>query len=233
MAEDSNWGEDTLKQKIDKEFKKFKGLSKEEKKSYYLTYYLVPTIIVVVVIVALAMLIYTMTFGKKESIIVGTLLNVDIAENTEDYLTSGFVEYCNGEKKHTAEIASRIILSIQEDGSVSDGDYNDVMALSTLVMSGGVDYFIASEEVLPYIEQQCIYMSLEQVVDNEFIEEHKDNIVYFTESSTGNQFPAAYCLKNTELIKEYGLEPENSYIVFVSGGKRAENNKKFLEYIIK
>lgn len=236
MAEDSNWGEDTLKQKITKEYNKVKVMSFKEKRSYYMTYYFVPTVIAVIIIVVAAIIVHQVFFDKSEIISAGAYLNVEITDEGIDYINTGFTEYIKQNKKDTREkahanLGTDVTIRFDENNEPINSDYQSVMSFNTLVMSGAVDYVFVGENALKYMEIQSYHKDLSEIADDVFLEENKDLIVYFDEPETGKKIPAAIDISNTEFAKKMIVSPDKVYLLFIDGSNNEQNDKMLLDYI--
>lgn len=223
MAEDSNWGENTLKQRAAIEWNKFKALSGKEKFRYFKAYYMWKTIALFVVIVMTVVFVKNIFFDRKDTIISGALLNAETGKECAELLADGFNEYVGAGSRETAKISAPYYVAVD-----NELDYNNKMLFSTMIQGNVFDYIITGKEDIEYLLSLHACGNLANVLDEKFLSDNEDRIYYVEEE--GQKIPIAISLAGTKLYTDYELIPKDCYLVFTFESEHKDKAQQFVDY---
>lgn len=142
-----------------------------------------------------------------------------------DYLTA------HGYDPKKTKVSVRADYSLDLNGRDSATQKSD-QALAILLAAGGVDVLTADEEVFDYLAAHSYFASLEDVLPKEELEVRKDQLVYTTDTETGEKYPVGIRQEKDALLSGYGSYPDGYVIGVVLSGENKAQAVEFLPYFL-
>ncbi|MCR5835876.1 MAG: hypothetical protein K6G88_05170 [Lachnospiraceae bacterium] len=230
MAEESNWGEDSLKVKIKKEKDKFMSLSAEEKKQYYKSYYLVPTIIALVVLLVAGLIIKDVFISKKTQIMQGVVINIEVDDDAGKYLSDNMKKaFGISDKKSTVSYKNINFDFI--DGEPASNNFNNVMSLDTLIEGKAVGYILCDSEGLEYVKNLDVACNLNDALSEEMLDKISDRLIIAHSDSKKDNIPIGINIYGTKIAKALGIEEKDCNLVLIDESNYTERYDELIEYI--
>ncbi|MBE5959429.1 MAG: hypothetical protein E7254_11285 [Lachnospiraceae bacterium] len=234
MAEDSNWGEDSLLVKIKKEKNKFAAMSTEEKVDYYKSYYLVPTIIALAVIAFVIYAAKDLT-TKKLNLMQGVVINTEVNDKADKYLTENLKQYLKdemqGKEKNKKATYTPMHFTIV-DGEADYSDYKNVMSLDTMIQGKSIGYILCDADGLEYMKNQDVGYDLTEVLTDEEIEKMSDKLIVDYSEYKKENVTIGLNIYGTKLAELLGTNEEDCNLILIDGSDHVERYRKFLDYIL-
>lgn len=177
----------------------FKSLSTKAKIGYVWDYYRWPILIAAFIIAIAASLIHHFVTYQEPALNV-IMFNNDSSPNTT---TEGFDEFLrtNGHETDEDSVVLAADFAFPENGQ--GNDYNDYMAMSTIVLAGGQDLLFGTGDVFLNYAKQGIFVDLSAILPAELLEKYKDQLIYSTNNGETASYPCAVELTNNEWLKKY------------------------------
>ena len=232
MAEDSNWGEDSLGVKIKKEKDKFMTLSADEKKEYFKSYYLVPTIIAIVVLAVAGLIVKDVFITKKTQVMQGIVINTEVSEAAQVLLTKDMEKILGaGDKKSICSFTSLHFTLV--DGEPENRDFNNVMSLDTLLQAETVGYILCDKEGLEYVENLDVACDINDVLSKEQMNKISDRKIVAYSDNKKENIPIGINIYGTKIADALGLEEDDSNLVLIDKSRYVKKYEALVDYIMR
>lgn len=211
------------------------GMTYKEKLQHLWTYYRWRVIIVSLSLIAVLSLTLTITKNMRVNIIIGGVsLNVDISEEGEAYLRSGYKDYIGSESKD--ERVSFTYFTLQNpmknpNASVAENSQN-LDILLALCSNHEIDYLITDREAFEILVSNGVCADLTQIYSAQELEAMSDLICYYQPEGSTEQIPVAINILNTPFIQDNTNAKEIVYFIFVSNSNRLEQARGLYDYLL-
>lgn len=210
---------------------KIRELEKKDRLPYIWEYYkfhIIGTICGLAVVIGF--LVHFLT-PRKEVVLNLLMVNVDHSVIGDASYFDDFMKK-NGydTSKQEINLNANFTIDLHDDKGTSS---STLQSIYTVFMAGAVDVYMSDEELFQAFADNEEFEPLEDYVSKEFIEKHKDDIVYGTDVETNEKYMAGVCLpKNSKYVKDnlFYLTP----VVIGFSGPKVQNyeaQKQFLEYV--
>lgn len=190
----------------------FKALSGKAKVQYVWDYYRWPIIITVITAAVLGSLIHHFVTYQEPLLNVIMINNPSALNTTED----GFIEFLTDAGYEYEEDSILLVsdLNFPEDGQ--GADYNNYMALSTMIAAGGQDLFFGTGTVFLNYADVGALADLSDILSPELLEKYADQLIYSTNDGAVEAYPCAVELTDHEWLKKYNYYDTCYFGVFAS-----------------
>lgn len=207
----------------------FKELSAKAKFQYVWDYYRWHILVAICVI---AFLIYTLVhfITYKDPIL--NVIMVNCYNNLAND-TAGFDDYMLQEGYDLDNECVSFTTSLTEMMDDIDAtDLSDYDSLTMRLTAGGEDLIFSTEDVyMEYASQGCM-VDLTEVLPQDLLDEHADNLIYVTDSETGTTYPCGIFLEDNAWIKEYNYYEEGCYLGILTKAEHSDTAVSFVEYVL-
>ena len=204
----------------------FKALSTKAKLQYIWDYYSLPFIIIGGIIIVVALVIYQF-FTYEPPMFNVIMFNCN---HPVDTTAVGYYDFLEEEGiEHTdADVSLTSTLNFTEDSATT---IYDRQTLTTLLYAGGQDILMGTGEVyMAYVEQNVL-MNLLDVLSPDTMQKYEDDLIYSTDTETGETYPCAIELKDNSWLKKYDYY-DNCYFGIPYGAGNLELATQFAEYLL-
>ena len=235
MAEESNWGEDSLKDKLKKEKNKFMALSTEEKVDYYKSYYLVPTLIAFAIVAFVLIFVKDVYFTKRIHLMNGVVINTEVNDKAEKYITDDMKAFLKGDTKGKDKdilVTYTALHFTVEDGAPINSDFKNVMSFDTMLQAGNVGYILCDASGLEYVEDLDVGFDITTVLSEEEKDKLSDKLIIAYSNSLKENVPIGINIYGTKLAKMLGADSEDCNFVLVYDSQYKKNYRKLLDYVL-
>ena len=208
------------------------GMSWKDKLEYLWTYYKWVLAVAAGVILLICIVVSSIMNKSVTTLYGGTIINAELSEEGEAYLTDDWFEHLGGvDKKEKVELTTSYYndLSTTQD---PEADAAAAMRVTAMVAAKELDYVIMDELSFNYYKKATIFSSLEEVLSQELIDELNDRIVYYTDEEEGVTYPIALDITDTTFVQDCIHGSKTLYIAFPGNTDRTERNDQFLEYLL-
>lgn len=220
----------TIRESINQEIKKIEGMNGRKRWEYFKTYYLAKTIIAFGIAIMLLHLVYSIHLGGREVLASGCLVNVEISDNGERFLTDEYVTFCGeSEKDAVAYVSLGNRFDFSGDHQIQDNAYE--IALLAQISAGEYQYMILDEQGLKYFMKLDVYSNLDNVLTDSQKERLSQRMVYQTLQDGKTQTAFAICLRETEFAQKYQLYQDEAYLVLIDVNQDIEKACMLVDYI--
>lgn len=221
-----------FKEGLQIEKEKWSNMNTKQRFSYFQTYYLKWVIIIGIALAGIiSMIASVVRNATTENLFEGAMVNTFISDEGQNYLISGYEEHLGGTRKQKVYLNDAMTISMD----LNDLDqymYANRIKLMSLMAAQEMDYLILTEETFYNLEAGGTYADLREVLSKETLEAFADKIIYAHYDESDETYPAAICIDESYLAKEYQLLPlEDCYVAFVVNSTRLERAEDFFEYI--
>ena len=204
---------------------RWKSLNRQEKKQFFKDYYLKPLIIGCIILAAISYVVYTVVKPPKKDVFFAAAFNMYIESELEDSFSDDFGDYLGGNPDK-----EKIYFKSYQDSYLSE------MEVDNFFEKRRFDVFLTTNDRFKSFANNDIYMNLEEVLPAEFLEKHKDRLVYYTNKArdkSGKEYPYGLDLKGTkyEYYDQYSNEIEDPIVGIAINTKRKDTAVKFIEYL--
>ena len=208
------------------------GMSFKQKIDHLWTYYKWVLAVAAGVILLICIVVSSIMNKSVTTLYSGTIINVELSDVGEAYLTDDLFSYLGGvDKKEKVDLTSSYYndLSTTQD---PEGDAALVMSVTAMVAAKELDYIIMDELSFDYYKKATIFSPLEEVLSQELIDQFSDRIVYYTDEEEGTTYPVALDITDTAFVEDCVQRGETVYIAFCGNTGRTERNSEFFEYLL-
>ena len=192
-----------LKQEAQKarreEWEKIRSLGTGAKIQYFWDYYKI-VLVLAVVLITVIYIIVNMVIGFRTHVLLYTsILNVDELNPDIGRLTSDFAEYTGGiKKREKIEFDASIRLDPNSSGT-SQADVANTMKMTALLQTGILDTCLAPGETMQFLQEQGMFMSLDDLLDEDLKAEYQDSgYLYYAPEPLYDEETGALILPQTE-----------------------------------
>ena len=208
------------------------GMSFKQKIDHLWTYYKWVLAVAAGVILLICIVVSSIMNKSVTTLYSGTIINVELSDVGEAYLTDDLFSYFGGvDKKEKVDLTSSYYndLSTTQD---PEGDAALVMSVTAMVAAKELDYIIMDELSFDYYKKATIFASLEEVLSQELIDQFSDRIVYYTDEEEGTTYPVALDITDTAFVEDCVEGSKKVYIAFCGNTDRVERSTTFLKYVL-
>ncbi len=208
----------------------FKALSTKAKFQYIWDYFRWHILIGICV---LALVIYGIVHlvTYRESVL--NVIMVNCYNNLEND-SAGFDAYLEqeGYDLSKTQVSLTASLTTMMDDIDATG-LSDFDSLTLQLTAGGEDLIFAPEDIyMEYASQGCM-TDLSEQLSADLLETYRDQLVYATDSETGESYPCGICLKDNAWMGEYRYYEEDCYFGILTKAEHTENAMGFFEYVLR
>lgn len=221
-----------FKEGMQLEKQKWARMNTKQKISYFQTYYLKWVIIIGIVLAGIISIIVSVVRNATtEHLFEGAMVNTFISEEGKAYLLTGYEQHLDATKKQKVYLNDSMTISMD----INDLDqymYANRIKLMSLMAAQEMDYLILTEETFYNLEEGGTYADLREVLPDSILEEFSDKIIFAHYDESEETYPAAICIDESYLAREYELLPQQDcYVAFVVNSTRLDRAEDFLDYI--
>lgn len=226
----------TFKDEMQSEKTKWKEMTGRQRLQYFKDYYMLKAIVVVIILAVVVSLIRTITRNSREVLLSGYFINVTADEEFYTKLEDGYFSYREGNpKKQQVDLGTDITISPAGNGMTQTDTANKAKVMA-LISGKLADYMIMDSSEFEEWNMEGVYADLSEVMTDEQLEELAPYLTEVTDEETGNTYPAAIRLDETELAEEYDLTAlygdGSIYLVIMQGAPNLEEMSDFVNYIL-
>lgn len=205
----------------------FKALSTKGKIGYVWDYYKWPIIITIFVLAIAISLIHHLVSYQEPSLNVIMFNKADSLNTTAD----GFDEFlkAGGYEADGSSVVLAASFAFPENGQGSD--YNDYMAMSTMIIAGGQDLLFGTGDVFLNFANQGALADLSAILPPELLSKYKDQLIYSTNNGETASYPCAVELTDNEWLKKYNYYDTCCFGV-LSRADHADTASQFAEFLL-
>ena len=157
------------------EWSKIRSLGTGAKIQYFWDYYKI-VLVLAVVLITVIYIIVNMVIGFRTHVLLYTsILNVNELDPDTGRLTSDFAEYAGGiKKREKIEFDTSIHLDPNSSGT-SQAEVANTMKMTALLQTGILDTCLAPGETMQFLQEQGMFMSLDDLLDEDLKAEYQDS----------------------------------------------------------
>lgn len=226
-----------LKEEIREGKKKFKELSFYNKLIYIKDYYRMHIFTVLIIAIVIYSAYQTYQSKNFNTVLYAVLINNDKSvwdDDTDSY-----------ESKLSAPFEQHLGIDGQSDRFIIDNNYMlnaekdlemsaySAESLIAMIFSGHVDIHIGDKLSFDYFtsDDELFFYDLRELFDDDFLEKHKDKIVYQV-MSNGDSVPTAFDISDCKLIKDANLTISPTIISVFSTSTKPETSVEYIRFIL-
>lgn len=223
----------SLKEYIKQEISKLKELSFKKRIEYIWEYYKVWIIATFISLILIIGIITTIVGNSsKDSILYAVFLNSQMVEEDQTILNKDFIKYA-GFEDSGAHLTLDTSLTINRET-------NDMFSLNahqkliTLLAAQSIDTIVSDEDNFLVLADGGGYISLDEVLSPEFMEEHQASFYYTKSNKDSQKRPYGIYLNSSQPLKKDGFYLDNERPIF-GIPLNTENTKTavlFLEFLL-
>ena len=208
---------------------KWKSLSSQQKRQFVWDYYKIHIIVGLCLVIGLAWFIHEKA-TYREPIINALLLNT---VNVPQDANTGFQTFLEqqGYDVFPGAVAVNSNLYIDFENDPVGTSYSHYQALYSIVYTGQQDLLFGTGAIFQECMDSGALLDLSQVFPQEFLEKHKDKLLYTKELGAAEEYPCAIVLKDHPWLKETGYYYQCSVGV-LENCDQSELAVAFLEYLL-
>ena len=220
----------TRKELMREERETLQGMPLKKKLGYIWDYYKAVIGAAVVLVFILFIIAQAVKGAGKTIVFSAALINAEKAGGVEvPELGRDFAEYIKiDEKKEEVSFDDSYLMNPEQGDTITMAAQTKLMAAIQAEM---VDVMVMREEVYKSYLASGAFMPLEEALDEEFLEQHKDMLVFGTvESDAGEKAYALKFEKNEKLRDVCGKG--TIYFAVTARAVHLENVEKFVDYLL-
>lgn len=210
----------------------FKELSKKAKLQYIWDYYKIHIFVTVVVLIfIISMIVHFVTF--KEPVLTINLINCSVESEPAD-LEDYFHTFLKTEGYNTAEekvdYSSNLYLDMDNPSAYAQ----DLMSLDVMVASQSSNVIIADSKTFEGLAQRTYFIDVSSYLDDDMMEQYKDDLIYTTDSETNETYPAGIHIKDADNSFCAATKAYDDYVVGLCYSKdHSDAQTAFIDYLLK
>lgn len=208
---------------------KWAALSSSQKRQFIWDYYKIHMIVGLCLILGLGWFIHEKV-THRDPVMNVIMLNTVGAPADTNVGFQAFLEE-NGYEVFPGAVAVNSNLYIDFEDDPIGTSYSHYQALYAIVYTGQQDLLFGTGAIFQECMDSSALVDLSQVLPREFLEKHKDKLLYTTELDTVAEYPCAITLKNHSWLKETGYYYQCSVGV-LENCDQPELAVAFLEYLL-
>jgi len=209
-----------------------KDLSGREKLAYLWEYYKWFAIGAVALIIATVSVIISVKENSKEVLYSGVVANLAASEEGKAYLSEGWFEMLGGNsKKQRIELEEMPIPAVGSPVYTETSGAN-VTKLLAMISVGDVDYVIADQEAILYLNTQGAFTDLNSLFSEQQLTLFEGKLI--TAEDKDGTYPVAIDISDLPFIKTQIPVDESITVCIAFPGNtgRTERNMAFLQYLM-
>jgi NADH:ubiquinone oxidoreductase subunit 3 (subunit A) len=214
------------------EKQKWKELKGKEKLQYFLEYY---GLLAAGIIFGISVVIFfAVHFATKQNVALGILaMNTDgeaIEATGTDYFEDFLKENELNPKKNTVSVNYTMYLN---PSSPSAGDSSTLDSIQTLFMTQSIDLFFADEKFFDTMAGQDYMTDLQEFLPQKLLNQYENQLVYATNTETGEKIAAGIRLENNAWLKKTGWYQGTAVVGVADSVKHSKLAKEMILAILK
>ncbi|MDE6744800.1 MAG: hypothetical protein K2J95_13045 [Lachnospiraceae bacterium] len=220
-----------LKDEIREQNKKWKTMTRTEKKKYFLTYYKWHVIIFCVILIAVVILVRDIIRNSRER-----LLYIMVLNNSEQYMYQGlmdeFAEYAGIDLKEynlTWDTDNILIKDNADYATIATIQKFDLYATD-----GTIDAIILPESDLAYFEEEAYFIiDLQEFMEEGVYAAVEDRLYFFDCEAVSGEIAIGFYLEPDDRFYEIGLfeQGERAVMIPLSNSSHLEYLYRFLKFM--
>jgi len=206
------------------------GMSFAEKLEYLWEYYRWILLVLAFGVIVIAMVVTGIVNTSGEVFYSGAMVNVQLSQEGESFLTERLEENFNAPKREKAKLFAT---SFQDLQNVSDVEMSAAAAYRVVLMiiAKDYDYVIMDETAWNYYKNHPVFTALDEMFSDEIMEQYSDRIIRHQLEESA-QLSLAIDITDSAFARKYAQEGTKLYIAFPGNTGRTEMNDDFLEYLM-
>lgn len=220
-----------LKDEIREQNKKWKTMTREQKKKYFLTYYKWHVIIFCVILISVVIFVRDIVRNNRER-----LLYVMVLNNSEQYINQGlmdeFAEYAGIDLKEYNLVWDTDNILIKDNA-----DYTTIATIQKFDLyatDAMIDAIILPESDVSYFEEEAYFIvDLREFLDENVYAAVEDRLYSYECESSGKETAIGFYLEPDGRFYEIGLfeQGERAVLIPLSNSGRLKCLYRFLEFM--
>lgn len=220
-----------LKDEIREQNKKWKTMTRAEKKKYFLTYYKWHVIIFCVILIAVVIFARDVIRNNRER-----LLYVMVLNNSEQYIYQGlmdeFAEYAGIDMKEYNLSWDTDNIFIKDNA-----DYTTIATIQKFdlyAVDGKLDAIILPERDVAYFEEESYFIiDLQEFLNENVYAAVKDRLYTYYCEASGSEIAIGFYLEPDDRFYEIGLfeQGQRAVVIPLSNSSHLEYLYRFLEFM--
>ena len=211
-------------------------MSHRERLEHIWTYYRTDFIILMVFIILFACFL-TARLTKKEILLGGLYVNVQLNEAGKDYTETAFFNLESGNSKRQMIDNYTVGLTKIQDDSHLEENYYTLSAIAARVGAPQIDYFLADQIAMETFLTQGMYMDLREFFSEEELLAYQDRLVFFATADengvlTEEKYPVAINISDTEFAHECLQTSSEVFFSVAVNTRNIERTKRFWDYLL-
>ena len=216
-----------LKKEANRETKKLKEMSFQDKIWYIWEYYKFHIAAVFGLIFLIGVVVTGIYNSTKETMLYCAVINNYSGDLNTEAFTVDFHDAMGYGKKQNVFVEN---LYATYGETISELGMATLAKLSALVASKELDIMIADQQNIDHFEEMDGFCNLEEVLPSRLWDTVKDRIYYGT-SSDGTKIPVAVDISNTSFAQNSNITMKPAYLALLANTTRTEQILAFLDYI--
>ena len=211
--------------------RKLKPMTWRQRLDFFWTYYRDILAIVLVLSIIPFSLIYS-TATKKDVIIAGYFVNLDLRKAGLEYLTDDLMEKLEGNPKTQKVEVSGIMF--EESAYQAEYNYNVAMSVFGAIDADVCDYMVMDTYSFEFYMGDLIYMDLRLIFSEDELAEMGEKVIYLLDDETLERTPIAINVTEMKYFKDCVnvQEKDAAYLAFVGPFEEADQYRDLWEYLM-
>ena len=210
--------------------RKLKPMTWRQRLDFFWSYYRDIVSIALVLSIIPFSLIYS-TATKKDVIIAGYFINLDLRQAGLDYLTDDLMVKLEGDpKKEKVEVSC---IAFEEESNQPELNWNMAMSVFGAIDADVCDYMFLDTYGMEFYMGDLIYMDLRLIFTEAELAEMGEDVIYLLDDETWERTPVALNVTDMPYVKDCVSIPdkESVFLAFVGPFEEADQYRDLWEYL--
>ncbi len=222
--------DEQLQKVFQKETVTFKELSFQKKLEYIWDYYKWKIISVVALIIVLCTVIPSVIENNKEAALYAAFINTQMTDEKDPQILTDYAEQKQIDMDNKRmELDCSMIIKHKNPDRISMYSSQKLLAMFA---SDTLDVVVSDQDTCVKYAAMGVYADLEEILDKDFLEKHKDLLVYTDGQGEAGSHAYGIDVTDSPILKE-----EKAFLVpavcsICVDASQPENSIKFLEYLL-
>ncbi len=217
-----------IKEKIQAEKEKIRGMEREKALEYVWNYYKIPIVGILVFLFLLVYFLHALLNRPEDPLVHITLVNCydDVSEKSGFY--KNFQEYADFHEEGSVIFDANAFFNLENERDYSNTYFQKTVAY---LEAGTTDALICQKSNLMGIARGKRVLNLEDGPAKEIYRQYRERIVFFT-TEEGEEVPVGIDISDSPRIEEMNSYKEDGCYLCVSAyTERVDQVKVFLDYL--
>ncbi|MEY8354766.1 hypothetical protein AALB39_15610 [Lachnospiraceae bacterium 54-53] len=224
----------TLKDSLQEERRKLKGMSFKDKVWYIWEYYKIPIISVVVAAILISSIgsaIYNNRFETALSCVILNGRPSAEGDSVNEYFDQGFRQYAGLGEEVKIDVDYSMSLSFDES-SMNEFTYAELAKITAMISSKELDVMIGKQDAMDHYGSMGGFTDLKELLPGELYEKVEDKLYFATNQETGEKVACGIYLDETDFLKKTGLTMDGPILAVLSNSTRTDTCVNLIRYLL-